>query len=1173
MEMNISNWRSNIFSQLKEQNQQRNVYDHIIEHYNRILENNAILQIQCTKLQTDVQHLRLANAGLEKASEASQELAHANDKLSVAQEEVVRYLRDNGELAREVVRLNHTVTDLNDKLILEENKAREYKIENDKLHEQLKKTELEIDDLSQVNQVLQEEFHASQNKIHQLQIEYNQIKPTSLELEQQLETAKRTNKQMEDELIFYKNQRASMHDFESEQFNQKLRKDLALQRHSEPDVFIDDDDMVIIPAFKQTIDLHQDILINSSSLGNNPESLYYSYDESMHRQRRGSLIPSGASLFGSIMRKLTNGVTNPTNDRLYRTSTTCISASVPRREVTHWDCTELEVYALGFQPSGSLLATGCSDKMVHLWEITSTGQQHKYCSLNGSHGAINTLDFDNEGSRLLAGCSNDTVYIWSYGEQRMLKDVYKGHQGLIFTCKFISGRKLATGSADRTIKIWDLHSRHCTRTIFVGSKCHDLVVIDAAGTIISGHFDKKIRMWDAYTDKCRIELKYDSAITSLSYNQEKNQLLACFKDDTLKLIDLRQHKTIHTFSHDDFKVSTDTTRAILSPDGQYICAGSQDGSIFVWNADNRICENILKQKHSTMVTSVAWQPDGKYVASCEKHRRVILWKRNRQDRDVYAEIVKHYNRLIENYSIILLRCTDQERDILSLRQENTDLQKNSVSVAGLSVNDKVKTLENDYMKAKDEILSLLRERGDITKEVISLSRIVKERDDKLDSEEKRNQMLTKENFSLKQRLDSAEEKLSVLQKVNETIHDEFQALQLAYSQLERRQHELDASNAFLRREMTEKIEKQANVLDAEVQQHQKRIEDDVKRKLDEAKNDVTNFTSPTTMSTFKNTNLDGKIHRSPATADFMKVVVPTRAIVKWDCGDNELHAIQFHPSGSLIATGGSDRKIHIWEMNGQQGQVQQSYVLTGNNSTVTAIDFDNEGTNLILGCSEDFACRVWGLADQRLRHTLTGHGAKVFCAKFITASLIASGSQDRTLKLWDLQNRQCVRTLFAGSKCHDLVAHDASGSLISGHFDKKIRFWDAKNDSTKCELQLQAAITSLAINREKHLLLACSRDDTLKLIELRENRVIQTFSHDDFKVASDTVKAVLSPDCAYACAGGNDGTVFIWNTTTGKIEKVLNKEHSSIVNAVAWHPDGRFIASCEKQRRAILWGE
>ncbi|CAF4988210.1 unnamed protein product, partial [Rotaria socialis] len=144
-----------------------------------------------------------------------------------------------------------------------------------------------------------------------------------------------------------------------------------------------------------------------------------------------------------------------------------------------------------------------------------------------------------------------------------------------------------------------------------------------------------------------------------------------------------------------------------------------------------------------------------------------LQERNKQERDVYAEIVKHYNRLIENYSTLLIRCTDQERDILALRQENSDLQKNSVSLGSLPVNDKIRTLEHDYMKAKDEILTLLRERGDMTKEVISLSRIVKERDEKLYAEENKNQTLTKENTAVKQRLESAEDKLNALQRVNE----------------------------------------------------------------------------------------------------------------------------------------------------------------------------------------------------------------------------------------------------------------------------------------------------------------------------------------------------------------------------------------------------------------------
>ena len=101
----------------------------------------------------------------------------------------------------------------------------------------------------------------------------------------------------------------------------------------------------------------------------------------------------------------------------------------------------------------------------------------------------------------------------------------------------------------------------------VGSTCHDLVIIDAAGTIVSGHFDKKVRIWDPFTHKCRTELIYDASITSLSYNEsikillmerimlkflfyfrlEKHQVLACCKDDTLKLIDLRQNQTINIF--------------------------------------------------------------------------------------------------------------------------------------------------------------------------------------------------------------------------------------------------------------------------------------------------------------------------------------------------------------------------------------------------------------------------------------------------------------------------------------------------------------------------------------------------------------------------------------------------------------------------------------------------
>lgn len=65
-------WKSDLFNQLKTSKNQYNIYDAIIQNYNHLLETNIKLLNENNKLGQDVQHLRLANAGLEKASEASQ---------------------------------------------------------------------------------------------------------------------------------------------------------------------------------------------------------------------------------------------------------------------------------------------------------------------------------------------------------------------------------------------------------------------------------------------------------------------------------------------------------------------------------------------------------------------------------------------------------------------------------------------------------------------------------------------------------------------------------------------------------------------------------------------------------------------------------------------------------------------------------------------------------------------------------------------------------------------------------------------------------------------------------------------------------------------------------------------------------------------------------------------
>lgn len=168
----------------------------------------------------------------------------------------------------------------------------------------------------------------------------------------------------------------------------------------------------------------------------------------------------------------------------------------------------------------------------------------------------------------------------------------------------------------------------------------------------------------------------------------------------------------------------------------------------------------------------------------------------------------------------------------------------------------------------------------------------------------------------------------------------------------------------------------------------------------------------------------------------------------------------------------------------------------------------------------------------------------MLAAKFLgEPSKVVTGSHDRTLKIWDLRSRACIETKFAGSSCNDLVTTDGSGStIISGHFDKKIRFWDTRTDCSANDIVLQGKITSLDLSRDCQYLLCCVRDDTIKLLDLRMNQIIQSFSNDNFKVSCDWCRVAFSPDGSRLAAGSADGSVFIWNVS-GRLEATL-KDHS-----------------------------
>ncbi|XP_015670968.1 autophagy-related protein 16-2 [Protobothrops mucrosquamatus] len=282
---------------------------------------------------------------------------------------------------------------------------------------------------------------------------------------------------------------------------------------------------------------------------------------------------------------------------------------------------------------------------------------------------------------------------------------------------------------------------------------------------------------------------------------------------------------------------------------------------------------------------------------------------------------------------------------------------------------------------------------------------------------------------------------------------------------------------------------------------------------------------------------------------------------------SEIHAVAFSPNSGLLATGGVDRVIKLWSVAG--GCLEEKQTLDVSSGSITSIAFDPLGC-CILAATYDNAAQLWKVEDRKIKEILTGHTNKVTAAKFrSTWQQAVTGSRDRTVKEWDLVKGACSRTIEVFSCCYDVVC--CNNVIVSGHYDKMIRFWDTRDPHCTQVVPVGGKVTSLSLSPDQLQLLSCSRDNALKVIDLRMHTVQQVFRAEGFKCGSEGTKAVFSPDKRYALVGSSNGALFLWNLATGKLEISLAGVHRSSVNAVAWGPSGVHIGSVDKSRKVVLW--